>query len=131
MSEVDFPEAQLLDPGSLRCSPTIRWWLLHNTEAKICQLPRLCDAGSFQIYPSLAGTSEEPDAVAQQDRREVNDNLVDEPFVDAHLEDSPWRYNDVTEGLDDEERWKGPGLVRRNSTLATPRPGVAPPRLGS
>jgi hypothetical protein len=34
--------------------------------------------------------------------------------ADQHLrdettypEDSPWRYNDVTAGLDDEERWKG------------------------
>ena len=24
----------------------------------------------------------------------------------AYPEDSPWRYNDVTEGLDDEKRWK-------------------------
>jgi hypothetical protein len=24
----------------------------------------------------------------------------------AYPEDSPWRYNDVTAGLDDEERWK-------------------------
>src|ERR671912_521657 len=24
----------------------------------------------------------------------------------AYTEDSPWRYNDVTSGLDDEQRWK-------------------------
>src|SRR5215216_5112831 len=28
--------------------PTIRWWLLRYTEAEICQLPRLRNAGPFQ-----------------------------------------------------------------------------------
>jgi hypothetical protein len=38
------------------------------------------------------------DAQSQADQ-----HLQDEA---AYAEDSPWRYNDVTSGLDDEERWK-------------------------
>jgi len=35
----------------------------------------------------LAGVSEEADAVAEQDGREVNDDLVQEPFVEALVGD--------------------------------------------
>jgi hypothetical protein len=48
---------------------------------------------------------------------QADQHLQDET---TYPEDSPYRYNDVTEGLDDEERWKGPGWVRRNSPLPTP-----------
>jgi hypothetical protein len=47
-------------------------------------LPRLRDAGPFQVDPSGTGTSEEPDAVAEQNGREVDDGLVDEPFSSMH-----------------------------------------------
>jgi len=35
---------------------------------------------------------------------QADQHLRDE---NTYLKDSPYRYNDVTEGLDDEERWKG------------------------
>jgi hypothetical protein len=36
-------------------------------------------------------------------RSQEDQHLRDEA---TYLEDSPWRYDDVTAGLDDEERWK-------------------------
>jgi transposase len=47
------------------------------------------------VDPYLAETTEEPDAVTEQDRREVNDDLVDEPFVDALPGDVGADHDDV------------------------------------
>lgn len=58
-------------------------------------MPRLRDAGLFQVDPSGARSSEEPDAVAEQDWREVIDEPVDEPFVDALPGDLGTDHDDV------------------------------------
>jgi hypothetical protein len=57
--------------------------LLHHTKAEIGHLPVLRDAGSLQLDPSGAAAGEEPHTVAEQDGREVDQDLVYEPFVDA------------------------------------------------
>ena len=59
--------------------------LFQDPGAEIGELARLCDGGPLQVDPADAGPAVRPDAIAEEQRREVDDDLVEEVDVQAVL----------------------------------------------
>ena len=74
-------------PGvnSYRAPSTTRPHLPDNAEAEVCQRPRLRHAHLLQGERRAVGAGEEPDAVAPQDGREVDHDLIEQALLEALL----------------------------------------------
>jgi hypothetical protein len=70
------PDA-VVDPVPLAHRRTFSRWLPHDSEPQIGQLVGLVERDALQVDPRVARAAVQPDAVAEEYRRQVDDDLIE------------------------------------------------------